>query len=352
MELDHNLKGSTVLVTGGTGFTGRSLLRQLLTKQCKIRCIARPSSNIPDDLREPIDWFLGNVYDPDVIKKAMEGVNYVFHVAACFRDSGADDDEYRKVHVVSTQWLAKEALNQPDFKRFVHTSTMGVHGHIKNPPANELSPYSPGDIYQDTKLEAELWIREFAPKNKLPFTVVRPAAILGPGDKRLLKLFKFAKLGFFPLLDGHKTLYHMIHVEDLASCLIYAATSPTALEQVFICGNEDYTDVVEILNQIGNTLGKKVRFISLPSKPLFFITDLVENFSLKMNVTPILYRRRLAFFTKDRAFSTKKMKDTIGFKPRYSNQEGIADTFDGYRASGWILNHCNSHLTIFSVCIL
>ena len=331
-----SLKGHTVLVTGGTGFTGTSLLRQLIAENCEIRCIARPSSTIKDDLQEPINWYRGDVYDPAILKEAMSGVHYVFHVAACFRDSGAGDDEYRKVHVDSTKLLAQLALEQPDFKRFIHTSTIGVHGHIESPPANEEYRYSPGDVYQDTKLEAELWIRDFAPKNNLPYTVVRPAGIMGPGDKRLLKLFKFAKMGFFPLLDGHKTLYHLIHVEDLAACMIYAATSEEALGEVFICGNEKDTNVAEILTIIGNKLGKKVRFISLPSIPLFFVTDLSENISKALNVTPILYRRRLAFFTKDRSFDTSKMRNQIGFIPKFNNQDLIEDTLNGYLKSGWL----------------
>ncbi len=301
-----------------------------------MRAIARDPSRIPPDQLETVDWVLGNVYDEQVVTQAMQGTHYVFHVAACFRDAGAEDEEYRRVHVLSTQLLARAALAQPGFRRFVHVSTGGVHGHIENPPANEDAPYAPDDVYQRTKLEGELWVREFAEREGLPLAVVRPAPIMGPGDRRLLKLFKFARLGFFPLLDGHNTLYHLIHVEDLAACILLCAHHPAAEGEVFLCGNTEPTDVVTILTQIGNLLGKRVRFVSLPSAPLFLLADGVEWLSKRLGIEPILYRRRLAFFTKDRAFDTRKVREHLGFSPRFTNETGIADTVRGYLKAGWL----------------
>lgn len=332
----HPLAGSNVLVTGGTGFTGSTLVRKLVARGANVRIIARHGSGVNETWASAVEWYRGDVYDPEVVQAATEDVNYVFHVAACFRDPGAEDDEYWKVHVGSTQRLAKAAAQQPSFVRFIHTSTIGVHGHVADPPASETAPYNPGDTYQDTKLEGELWIRDFADREGLPLVVIRPAAIMGPSDRRLLKLFKFAKRGFFPLLDGHDTLYHLIHVEDLTDCMILSAHHPDALGEVMICGNEEPTSVVEILSQIGDILGKKVRFIYLPSGPLFMVADAVEWISNQLGVEPILYRRRLAFFTKDRSFDTSKLRETLDFTYRYDNQSGIRGTAKGYMERGWL----------------
>jgi nucleoside-diphosphate-sugar epimerase len=330
------LSGSTVLVTGGTGFTGTTLVRKLLNRNVDVRGIARESSTINDDLQETVSWYRGDVYDAGVVERALDGVDYVFHLAACFRDPEADEEEYQKVHVGSTQLLAETALRQPDFQRFVHTSTVGVHGHVEEPPADEGAPYNPGDLYQETKLDGELWIRDFADQNGLPLSVLRPAAIMGPTDRRLLKLFKFAKYGFFPLLDGHDTQYHLIHVQDLTECMLLCAHHPDALGEVFICGNAEPTSVVEILTQIGDMLGRKVRFIHLPSRPLFILADIVEWISHRLGVVPILYRRRVAFFTKDRTFDTSKLRNTLDFSYRYDNETGVRDTARGYMDRGWL----------------
>lgn len=336
MDPKSALSEATVLVTGGTGFTGSNLLRTLTAADVKVRCIARPSSHIPADLANSVEWYRGEVFDGRVVSRAMDGVHYVFHVAACFRDAGADEEEYRNVHVRSTQLLAEAAVRQRNFKRFVHTSTVGVHGHVADPPGDESSPFKPGDIYQETKLEGELWIRSFAEDERLPLSVVRPAAIMGPGDRRLLKLVKIAKTGLFPLLDGQDTLYHLIYVDDLTACMLQLAIDPRAVGEVFICGNAQSTSLREMMAVIGEVLGKQVRFMSLPSKPLFAVVDVIESVSHFLNLEPFIYRRRLAFFSKDRSFDTHKLRELLNFQYRYDNVAGLRKTVEWYRDAGWI----------------
>jgi dihydroflavonol-4-reductase len=162
----EQLRGKKVLVTGATGFTGSVLLKKLLDLGADVTAIRRSSSKVPE--LAGVKWVVGNVYDQQAIKQATPGIEYVFHVAAAFREAKIQDIEYHRVHVESTKLLAEELVGKPQFCRFVHVSTMGVHGHIENPPGNEESPYAPGDAYQITKLEADLWIREFSKQHNFP----------------------------------------------------------------------------------------------------------------------------------------------------------------------------------------
>lgn len=335
-ETEHPLEGSTVLVTGATGFTGGHLVRKLVDASADVHGIARPSSEIDDELYEAVTWHRGDVYDAEVVEDAMAGVDYVFHMATCYRDGGAPDREHRRVHVESTRLLAEAAQRQPEFERFVHVSTVGVHGHIEEPPADEDAPFNPGDIYQETKLEGELWIREYADKAGLPLAVLRPAAIMGPDDRRLLKLFRFARYGVFPLLDGHDPQYHLIHVDDLTDIMILAAHNPEAEGEVFICGNAEPSSAVAILSQVGELLDTRLRFVPVPARPVFLLADAVERIADLLDVEPILYRRRVAFFTKDRAFDTRKLQDVLGFEHRFDNEAAVRDTARGYIEAGWL----------------
>jgi nucleoside-diphosphate-sugar epimerase len=282
-----------------------------------------------------IEWFKGEVFSPQVIKKAMLGVNYVFHVAAAYREAKIDDIVYYNVHIESTKLLAKNALIQENFKRFIHISTVGVLGHIDNPPADEDTEYKPGDIYQSTKTEAEKWILQYYKDQGLPASVVRPAAIYGPGDRRLLKLFKIAKLPLIPLIGYSKGLYHLIHVEDLVRFMIYLACHPETAGEVYICGSPKPVSIKKILEDISQCMGRSAKFVRIPAWPIFLLGDLCEAICKPLNIEPPIYHRRIAFFTKDRAFSTKRMQAT-GFRTQISDKEGLQQLFQWYQQQGWL----------------
>jgi len=328
--------GARVLITGATGFTGSVLVRKLVLMNAEVTAIARHSSNISALEKYPIKWVRGDVADPETVKTAVSGVEYIFHVAAAYREAGLPDDTYRQVHVESTRLLAESALNSASFKRFVHISTVGVHGHVDNPPADENSPFNPGDIYQQTKAEAEMWLHSFAAKNKLPYTVIRPAAIYGPGDKRLLKLFKMAVMPLCIILGDGKTLYHLVHVEDLTDAILLAAVHPLANGEAFICGSPSATTIEGICRVVANTLNKPFRPVHLPAAPFFWLAAMVESASKLLKIEPFLYKRRVAFFTKDRSFNTQKIREKIGFTNKISDNDGISQTALWYKEKGWL----------------
>lgn len=329
--------GDIVLVTGATGFTGPHLVRALCATGATVRAIVRDSSDTSELQDLPIEYFKGDVFDEQVINAAMEGVHYLFHVAAAFREAKIGDEVYWDVHVKSTQHLAAAALKQPSFKRFIHTSTMGVHGHIEEPPATEEYRFAPGDQYQETKVEAELWVRDFAEKNNLPLSVVRPAAIYGPGDRRLLKVFKMARLPLVPMLGiGHKHLYHLIHVTDLVNFMLVCATHSKTLGEVYICGAKDFISIPDMIRIIADKLGTQPRMMRLPVTPFFLAGDLCELICKPLGIEPPIYRRRVAFFTKDRAFDTSKLRDHTGFDYTYTNETGLTELADWYTREGWL----------------
>ncbi len=299
-------QGSNVLVTGATGYTGKVLVRRLLESGAKVRAIARASSDITPFEGMNVEWIRGEIFDKETIQKAMVDIQYIFHVAAAFREAKSTEQDYWNVHVGSTQLLCEEALKQPDFKRFVHVSTMGVHGHIVNPPGDENSPFAPGDGYQRTKAEADIWISEFAPKNNLPYSIIRPCAIYGPGEPRLLKLYKMATKSVFPILGKGKCWYHLVHVEDLVGGMLKAAVEEKALGEAFIIGSTDPIQLEDMAAIIAKEYDHKLRVLRLPIGPFFLMGDLCEILCKPFKIEPPIYRRRVAFYSKDRNFSTQK----------------------------------------------
>lgn len=328
--------GTRVLVTGATGFTGIVLTRKLVDAGLDVSAVARSTSNLEPFEGLPITWFRGEVFDESVIHEAMQGQEYVFHVAAAFREAKSSERDYWNVHVKSTQLIAEKIPSIPGFKRLIHVSTFGVHGHIENPPATEESPFSPGDGYQRTKLEAELWLKEYAQKNNINYTIIRPAAIYGPGDKRLLKLFKMATQPFFPLLGKGKCMYHLVHVDDLTDAILIAATHPKAQGEEFVIGGDEAIPIAELAGIISRHFGSKIRIVRLPIGPFFLLADICEKICQPLKIEPPLYRRRVAFYSKDRHFDVSKMRNTLGFTPRYSNEKGVIQTADWYVENGYM----------------
>lgn len=328
--------GTSVLVTGATGFTGIVLTRKLVNAGLKVSAVARKSSNLTPLNDLDITWFRGDVFDEKIMRQAVAGQEYIFHVAAAFREAKSTEKDYWNIHVRSTQIICEEALKNPEFKRYIHVSTIGVHGHIENPPATEEYRFSPGDGYQRTKLQAEEWLNEYATGNNFPYTIIRPAAIYGPGDRRLVKLFKMALKPFFLLLGNGKCMYHLVHVDDLTNSFIIAATHPAALGETFISGANEPIAIADIAGIVSQHFSKKTKILRLPIGPFFLAGDICEAICKPFKIEPPIYRRRVAFYSKDRSFDISKMRNILGYTPKHGNKEGIIETADWYVKQGWL----------------
>lgn len=324
-----------VLVTGATGFAGAVLTRRLVQDGARVRVLVRSREKLRAKNLSDVEAVEGSVDDPEAVGKAMEGIEVVYHLAAAYREGGLGDAGYRVVHVEGTRLLCRAAVEK-GVKRFVHCSTVGVHGHIEHPPADETYRFSPGDIYQETKLEGEKCALGFHRENGLAVSVVRPAAILGPEDERLLKLFRLANRDRVILLGDGKIHYHLVHVEDLVQGFLLAGTVPEAVGQAFIIGADTSLELNDLVGLIAKILGKRGKILHLPVKPVQWLGTVCEKTLIPLGLNPPIYRRRVDFFTKSRSFSIQKARDVLGYSPRYSIEEGLRETAEGYRSAGWI----------------
>jgi nucleoside-diphosphate-sugar epimerase len=332
----HTLTADDVVVlTGATGFTGRAITRQLLQTGCTLRLLVRASSDTREFEEHPqVTVLRGELHDEAFVASACRDCHYLFHLAAAFREKALTQVHYRQVHITSTQLLAKAVSEQAGFRRFVHVSTVGVHGLIEQAPANEDYRFSPSDSYQATKAEAELWIRQYAADCELPLTVIRPVAVMGPGDARLRRMFRLARLPVVPMLGLSSSLYHLIHVDDLARCVIAAANPALPREAIYIAGNREASSARQIITAAATELGRQARFIHLPSWPFHLAALVVEKLFAVLGKEPPIRRRQLAMLTRDRAFDTSRMQATFGDLLHHDNASGLEETVRWYRSQG------------------
>jgi nucleoside-diphosphate-sugar epimerase len=268
------------------------------------------------------------------VERHMRPFDRVFHVAATYRKEPTDPDEFRRVNVDATEHLLRLAAER-GVGRFVHCSTVGIHGPIDDPPADEGYRPNPNDAYQRSKWEGEQRAhRYFA--DGLPGTVVRPTAIYGPEDGRFLKLFRAIERGVFVMIGSGETLYHMVHVDDLVQGFLLASEREEALGEAFIVGGARPCTLRELVDGIAEVLGVRPSRLRVPLLPVQAAAVACETLCRPLGVSPPLYPRRVEFFSMDRAFRIDKARKLLGFAPQVELAHGLADTARGYREAGWL----------------
>ncbi|MBT8115423.1 MAG: NAD-dependent epimerase/dehydratase family protein, partial [Arenicella sp.] len=263
-----------VLVTGATGFTGGALVRKLVAQGYEVVALVRRSADSTSLGKLGVELVYGDISESEPVSKAAQGADIIYHLAAVYRTAGHSDDYYHAVNVGGVQNIIDAALRH-QVGRTVHCSTIGVHGDVKEIPSNEESPLNPGDIYQRTKLAGEQLFAD-AMHAGLPGAIFRPGAIYGPGDMRLLKMFKQIKRGFFPLFGGGENLYHLSYIDDLTDGIILCGEHPQALGECFILCSDEYGSLKELSHIIADALQVKRPSFAPPIGPLMLAAKLCE----------------------------------------------------------------------------
>lgn len=324
-----------VLVTGANGFTGSYLCKNLVRRGDQVRALVRRNSNRELLKDVEVDYCYTDLAEGETLAATVKGIDVVFHIAAAYRTEGIPKRLFYEVNVGGTERLLR-AAKSAGVSRFVHCSTVGVQGEIKNPPATEEAPFNPGDHYQHSKMQGEVLARRFFAEQHLPGTVVRPVGIYGPGDTRFLKLFHFIYNGKFRMIGSGRVLYHLTFVEDLVEGIALAGERDEALGEVFTIGGDEYITLAQLVERIAMILQVPPPRKRIPVWPVWTAAVLCEMVCRPLRVEPPVHRRRLDFFIKDRAFDISKAKKLLGYAPKVNLDEGLRHTAEWYFAQGWL----------------
>jgi nucleoside-diphosphate-sugar epimerase len=325
-----------ILVTGGTGFTGKALVRRLLDLGHEVVALDYKEGLKTAELR---DWgarvIIGSVTDATVVRQAMEGVEVVHHLAAAFREMNVPDTYYWEVNVQGTRNVLDEALRQ-GVRKLVYCSTCGVHGNIDHPPGGEDAPIQPADYYQRTKYEAEPLVRTFHQRG-LPAAILRPAAIYGPGDpERFLMIFRRVARGKFPMFGNGKTLYHPLYIDNLVDAFVVAMAEGVGEGEAYLIADDEYLEIEDLVKRVGKALNVDVKIPHYPVWPVVAAGHVVEKACRPFGITPPIFPRRVDWYRQNRAFKIDKAKRDLGYQPKVGIDEGLRRTADWYRREGYI----------------
>ncbi|MBE0586340.1 MAG: NAD-dependent epimerase/dehydratase family protein [Desulfofustis sp.] len=325
-----------ILVTGGTGFTGKALVRRLLKDGHQVIALDFQEGLKTQELR---DWgaevVIGTVTDKAVVDRCMKGVDIVHHLAAAFRQLNVPNSYYWDVNVDGTKNVL-EAAHREKVKKLIYCSTCGVHGNVEHPPADENAPINAADYYQQTKYEAEPIVKQYQQKG-LATTILRPAAIYGPGDpERFFMIFKRVNKGLFPMFGSGKTLYHPLYIDHLIDAHVLAQEPGRGDGEAYLIADEEYVEIETLVKKTAAALGVSVKIPHLPIWPVIIVGHICEKVCTPLKITPPIFPRRVDWYRQNRAFSIDKAKRDLGYRPQISLDEGLRRTAAWYKQEGYL----------------
>jgi nucleoside-diphosphate-sugar epimerase len=326
-----------VLITGGTGFIGTRLALESLRRGHRVRVLGQRNTdteagNIRELEAQGVEVIRGSVTDPDLVAQAIGGSEIVFHLAAAQHEMNVPDRHFWNVNVDGTRNLLEASLRS-GVRRVVHGSTIGVYGALAG-EIDEDSPCRPDNIYGITKLEGEKTAVAF--QDRLAVVVIRIPEVYGPGDRRLLKLFRaVARRRFYVIGAGHN-LHHPIYVDDLVDGLLLAATHTTATGRTFLLAGKEAVSTNEMVSTVAEQLRVPAPRIRLPLLPFLVAAAVLEAGLRPLGIQPPLHRRRMDFFRKSFVLRATRAATTLGFQPRTGFHDGASATAAWYRRMGYL----------------
>jgi nucleoside-diphosphate-sugar epimerase len=331
------------LVTGGSGFIGSSLIRDLAERGYEVRALLRKTSDTShlEGIRyERADGDLSNF---EALKKAVEGVDVVFHLAGVVRAPSRDG--FFKHNAEGTRLLAEAvAAVNPGLRRFVLVSSLAAAGPATclEKPNLESHEATPVSLYGESKLQGEREALKF--KDRFPVTVIRPPMVYGPRDKDIFVVIRTVSRRMMPMIqgatpDGSK-YYSLIHVSDLCRGIIQAgeaSAEKVPSGEIFYLTDGGLYTYRDLLLAMAASLGVRAFEMKIPAFVVSIAASIASALGALIGKTFPLNRDKMNEILPDYWIcSTEKAKLMLGYSPKYNLSTGMADAIQWYRERKWI----------------
>ncbi len=330
--LNESIEGKA-LITGASGFIGGTLRRALLGAGADVVAIRRKSSPEPDQGRSAVAEYDDLQRLTEVIRD--EKPDWVFHVAGATK--GVTYEDFQRANVMPTKNLL-EALRRahPEVKRFVLVSSLTSYGpSTPERPHRESDPRRPIEHYGRSKLEAEQVVEAMG--DSLPWTILRPGGVYGPGDVDYFNLFREVEKGRNVFFGNKKRWFSAIYVDDCVRAVIDAARAPSAIGRgYFICDGRPITWET-FQSAIVKASGRKVRTLDLP-EALVGIAARGGELATKIDKKTRLFNRQKAKMGAQEAWTCvhDAAREDFGYRPAVAVDEGVEKSLAWYREHRWV----------------
>ena len=322
------------LITGGTGFVGRYLVRELISQGLSCRLLIRPTSDTSWlNGTEDIELWEGDLIQPQTLVGIAERVDYVFHLAAEGHVSAICEEAFNRatrVNIDGTRNLLLECRRH-NVKKFIHFSSTASMGLIKKKLVDESDTPNPVTPYQKSKLKSEHIALQLGKDFFVPTVAIRPCMIYGVNGKgEFYKICQLIRRGIFPRVGRGRNLTPLVHVKDVIQGALKAAESGIPGE-VYLLASERSIDLDEMRHFIVEAWGTKPVYPYVPVWFMFFVAWCFELIAKLNGKEPIATRQNVASTVWDRQFSIEKAKRELQYAPNIAFREGIFETVNWFK---------------------
>lgn len=320
---------SKILITGAAGFIGSHLVDYLLEEGYPVdslRLLILKDDSLDNLPNKNFDIIRGDVRDKVTVKKALEGVKIVYHLAALtIGGNRYKDTEYREVNIKGTQ-NTLDGCRDKNIQKFIFFSSIAVFGlpALKGDMINldERAPKQPREIYGQTKLEAERRVVRAHKKWKIPYAIIRPTTVYGPKDKgNLTELYKAIKKHYFFFIGDGENKMDYVYIKDVVRAA-YLTQLNRLQASDYIIGAERAILFKEVVRCVAKSINQHVPKLHIPKSVGLALSYLTQFAGKVLGRRSPLFPSRVKVMTTSCYFNTTKARKELKFRPKVSFKEG------------------------------
>lgn len=336
-----------ILITGSNGFIGSRLVASLLSYGLEnLRCFVRPGANLARlnevtsvHAREKVRLFRGNLLSQRDCLQATDGVSVIYHLAAGIEKSfpGAFMNS-----VITTRNLLDAALTGGKLKRFVSISSFAVYSNMKMRRGDLLDetcevegkPELRHEAYCYGKVKQDELIMDYARRHGIPYVILRPGVVFGPGKRAITGRVGIDTFGVFLHMGGRNSI-PLTYVDNCADAIALAGIKKGVEGEIFNIVDDDLPTSKQFLTLYKRNV-KDFRSFSIPFRVSYFLCYLWEKYSdwSYGQLPPAFNRRRCAADWKGNRYTNSKLKNLLGWQPKVPIEEAMHRYFEYQRQNG------------------
>lgn len=318
-------------ITGGTGFIGSHLIDYLIDQKIEVRALVRKNEKWLDG--KNYTRISGDLNDLEALKKGMEGVDLVYHLAGLVM--APSQEVFNRTNVEATENVYRIAVKS-NVRHVIVLSSLAAAGPGNGSPVTESGALNPVSMYGRSKKKMEERLGAIA-KSDTPITILRPPAVYGPREEQIFTVFKIAHKGLFPIVgNGESPRVSLVHVRDVIQGIWLASLkTKSKFDVYYISSNHSYT-WHEIYDSTKEALGKKMIPLHINPSLVRKMGGISENIASFFGHYPVFNSEKANEMGLEWTCSAEKARLELGYEQEINLTFGIKETIQWYKKHLWL----------------